>query len=140
MSGKQRSQRCISSAVKAIFIDYPHLIEEVTKGQTVFIDDGAINLTVLARDGDCLRCRVNNTAPLSSRKGVNLPGAKVTNQSTNQFTPRKDNTYCAVFARPYHPLFSLSLPAFFLFFLFKLPFICFFFSFSFPGAQSSGCH
>ena len=47
------------------------------EGQTVTIDNGLINLEVLAKAEDHLRCRVVDGGTLSSRKHVNLPGVRV---------------------------------------------------------------
>ena len=60
-----------------ISVNYPELIDVLQEGQTVTIDNGLINLEVLAKAKDHLRCRVVDGGTLSSRKHVNLPGVRV---------------------------------------------------------------
>ena len=68
--GGPKSKRYIS-------VNYPELIDVLREGQTVTIDNGLINLEVLAKAEDHLRCRVVDGGTLSSRKHVNLPGVRV---------------------------------------------------------------
>ena len=64
---------CLSTADR-IWVDYPSLAEQVQPGGMILVHDGFISLQVeVVRDGD-LVCRVFKGGPLSSRKGVNLPG------------------------------------------------------------------
>ena len=55
---------------RSITVNYPELIEVLREGQTVTIDNGLINLEVLAKAKDHLRCRVVDGGTLSSRKHV----------------------------------------------------------------------
>lgn len=57
-----------------ISVDYPHLAEDVAVGRSVLLNDGAIVLRVEGVDGGRVTCRVVKGGPLTSRKGVNLPG------------------------------------------------------------------
>lgn len=45
----------------------------VRVGDPILLDDGTIELSVVAVEGDRVRCRVENGGLLRSRKGVNLP-------------------------------------------------------------------
>jgi pyruvate kinase len=58
-------------------IPFPHadIIPDVHPGNHILLDDGALELEVLAVFPTHLRCRVCVGGPLSSHKGVNLPGA-----------------------------------------------------------------
>ncbi len=49
------------------------LARSVEVGDPILLDDGAIELTVLAVEGARVRCRVESGGILRSRKGVNLP-------------------------------------------------------------------
>jgi pyruvate kinase len=65
------SQVCSSSIVT---IDYPGLAKEITNGQLVLINDGAISLRVDTIDNDDkIHCTVLSGGVYSSRKGVNFP-------------------------------------------------------------------
>ena len=60
-----------------IYVTYADMAKDLSAGDTVLIDDGAIELKVEAIDGSDLKCRIINGGILSERKGVNLPGIKV---------------------------------------------------------------
>lgn len=62
-----------------LYIDYKNLVNSMQVGNRIYIDDGILSLTVIEvlKDSNCCRVRANNTHRLLSRKGVNLPGAKV---------------------------------------------------------------
>ena len=58
---------------QTVYVSYPGLLEDVGPGARVLIDDGAIRLRVLEREGGRLRCEVLVGGALASHKGVNLP-------------------------------------------------------------------
>ena len=60
---------------RGITVNYPELIDVLREGQTVTIDNGLINLEVLTKAEDYLRCRVVDGGTLTSRKHVNLPAS-----------------------------------------------------------------
>jgi pyruvate kinase len=53
---------------------FPRLPEVVHPGDTLFLNDGLIQLTVTGIEGDDVICRVEVGGELRSRKGLNLPG------------------------------------------------------------------
>lgn len=55
-------------------ITYKELYKNVSIGQSIFIDDGSINLEVIDITGTDINCRIIAGGKLSSRKGVNVPG------------------------------------------------------------------
>jgi len=55
-------------------INTPELIEATPVDATVLLADGALELRVVEKSADTLTCRVIVGGPLSSHKGVNLPG------------------------------------------------------------------
>ncbi len=65
---------------------YPGLARDVTSGSTVLIDDGSIRLTVLTSDAGSgeVVCRVEAGGRATSRKGVNLPGVRVSADSVTE--------------------------------------------------------
>uniref|UniRef100_W5MHY8 Pyruvate kinase n=1 Tax=Lepisosteus oculatus TaxID=7918 RepID=W5MHY8_LEPOC len=60
-----------------IWVDYESLPRVVQPGRRIYIDDGLISLRVLEIGPDWVQTEVENGGVLCSRKGVNLPGAKV---------------------------------------------------------------
>lgn len=70
------ADKCTASDV---FIDYARLPDVVKVGGHVMIDDGNLMLTIRETNpaAGVVVCNVFNDSSLSSRKGVNLPGALV---------------------------------------------------------------
>lgn len=60
-----------------ISINYPRLIQDFRAGDRVLLADGLIELRVERKRGKELLCRVVNGGELGERKGVNLPGVKL---------------------------------------------------------------
>ena len=61
-------------------VEYGGLSAELKVGDPILVADGLIRLTVLATTGQAngkVRCRVEDGGPISSRKGVNVPGTLV---------------------------------------------------------------
>ncbi len=64
------------TSVKAS-VDYAELPQDVRPGSIVFINDGQVQLEVIATGAEEVRTRVVVGGPINSRKGVNLPGTEV---------------------------------------------------------------
>ncbi|MDW7672930.1 MAG: pyruvate kinase [Bacillota bacterium] len=60
-----------------IQVNYPGLVQEVGPGNRILIDDGLLTLEVKEVSGDDIICEVLDGGPVSSRKGVNIPGVKI---------------------------------------------------------------
>lgn len=61
-----------------IYMSYQEFSQDVNPGETILIDDGKIKLEVIETNKkDAVRAKVIYGGPLSSHKGVNLPGTKV---------------------------------------------------------------
>ncbi|RIX46327.1 pyruvate kinase [Paenibacillus nanensis] len=58
-------------------VTYSNLPNDLSVGSTVLIDDGLIGLTVEAIEGTEIHCRIVNSGPIKSKKGVNVPGVKI---------------------------------------------------------------
>ena len=63
--------------VPTITVNYPDLPSTVPIGDRVQLDNGLLNVDVVARHGERLECRVADGGILGSRKHVNLPGVAV---------------------------------------------------------------
>jgi pyruvate kinase len=61
----------------AIIVPHPQLLRDLRPGQTVLLDDGHLELVVIGIDDGGLKCRVVTGGVLTSRKGVNVPGANL---------------------------------------------------------------
>jgi len=59
-------------------VAFVQLFEAVTSGGRILLDDGHVNLEALEVTASWLRARVVVGGRLSSHKGINLPGAKLT--------------------------------------------------------------
>lgn len=58
-------------------IQCAEMFDDVEKGGTILIDDGKMRLTIVEkRDGE-LDCRVENPGMIKTKKGVNVPGVKL---------------------------------------------------------------
>lgn len=57
--------------------NYQDLPGDVDPGDRILLDDGQLELEVLRSSGDQVYCRVKQGGLLKDRKGINLPGVKV---------------------------------------------------------------
>ncbi len=62
---------------EAVTVSYRKLPADLRRGDRVLIDDGLIQLEVERTTADTVHCRVVEGGDLTSRKGVNLPGRKL---------------------------------------------------------------
>lgn len=67
--------RKVQGAAGVVSTEYEDLPREVAPGSRILLDEGRISLTVEAVEGEEVICRVEDGGPLSSQKGINLPGA-----------------------------------------------------------------
>ena len=56
-------------------LPHPELLRDLQAGQAVLLDDGNLELVVLQAGEEGLKCRVVVGGPLTSHKGINVPGA-----------------------------------------------------------------
>jgi pyruvate kinase len=88
---------------QGVAVSYEALPEQVEPGSTILIDDGVIELEVLAVQPTEIRCRIRRGGRLQDRKGVNLPGAALggvpamspENRADLAFAVREDIDYVA---------------------------------------------
>jgi pyruvate kinase len=69
--------RQVTGTKELVTINYQQLTKDVAPGNTILIDEGLVVLEVIEAKGDNVRTRVIEGGPLSSRRGVHLPGAAV---------------------------------------------------------------
>lgn len=69
------STRQFDGDASSVSISYEDLPKEVEPGRDIFIDDGAIHLTVSSISGTEIECAVRTGGMLGEKKGINVPGA-----------------------------------------------------------------
>ena len=72
---------------------YRELPRDVRPGSRILLDDGLLELKVLAVDGEKVRCQVVTGGVLKNNKGINLPGVKVSAPSLTE-KDRIDLMFC----------------------------------------------
>lgn len=60
-----------------VSISYKNLVNDISVGTTILIDDGLIEMVVDAIEETDIICTVINGGPISNHKGVNVPGAEL---------------------------------------------------------------
>jgi pyruvate kinase len=63
---------------------YERMIDDVEVSEPIFLDDGALRLRVIEKTRERLRCQVEVGGVLKSRKGINLPGSKISAPSLTE--------------------------------------------------------
>ncbi|NLJ84197.1 MAG: pyruvate kinase [Halanaerobiaceae bacterium] len=67
----------VTGTKECISVSYKELTKDVKEGSKILIDDGLLELQVLAVKGNDIRCKVLNGGLLGSYKGVNIPGVSL---------------------------------------------------------------
>lgn len=62
---------------ECIYCSYPSLVNDLSIGADLLIDDGEIDLRVMEKTHDYLICEAQNDGKLGSRKSVNIPGVRI---------------------------------------------------------------
>lgn len=78
--------------VRGVHTSYPFLAKDLEPGATVLLADGAIELTVESIEGSDVHCRVVSGGKLFSRKGLNLPGRRLSIETLTE-KDRRDLEY-----------------------------------------------
>ncbi len=58
-------------------VTYPGIVKDVKVGDRILMDDGLLELKAKSLSGKNIKCEVVNGGPLTSHKGINLPGVNV---------------------------------------------------------------
>jgi len=61
----------------SVDVNYANFVNDINVGDVVLIDNGAIEMKVLAKNGNKVECEVLTEGTLGSRRHINLPGVKV---------------------------------------------------------------
>jgi pyruvate kinase len=61
----------------SVDVNYDHLVEDISVGDIVIVDNGSIRLKVLEKLRNQLTCEVLTEGVLGSRKHINLPGVHI---------------------------------------------------------------
>jgi pyruvate kinase len=64
--------------------NYSAFAQDVKPGDTVILADGAVELRVKEADGIAVKTEVVSGGPISDRKGINIPGAKISTPSLSK--------------------------------------------------------
>src|ERR1700733_3681554 len=66
-----------SEEINSVNVNYGEFIDDISEGDVVLVDNGVLQMKVLAKDGNKVRCEVLTDGKLDSRRHINLPGVKV---------------------------------------------------------------
>jgi pyruvate kinase len=61
----------------SVDVNYDGLIDDISVGDTVLVDNGVIHMKVLSKKGHRIRCEVLTEGTMGSRRHINLPGVRV---------------------------------------------------------------
>jgi pyruvate kinase len=61
----------------SVDVNYENFVNDISVGDVVLIDNGTIQMKVLAKNGNKVECEVLTHGKLGSRRHINLPGVKV---------------------------------------------------------------
>lgn len=62
---------------QTVAVTYPGFAQDLSAGNTILVDDGLIEMEVIATTDTEVKCKVLNNGDLGENKGVNLPGVSV---------------------------------------------------------------
>jgi pyruvate kinase len=77
------------STQDAICVTYKTFSSDIPLGSLILMDDGELELRVLSKHGNALKCSIENDGILGSRKSVNIPSVKILLPSLTE----KDKTF-----------------------------------------------
>ena len=66
-----------SEEERSVDVNYANFVNDINVGDVVLIDNGAIEMKVLAKAGNKVECEVLTEGKLGSRRHINQPGVKV---------------------------------------------------------------
>src|SRR6266478_5296346 len=66
-----------SEELHSVDVNYENFVRDIDLGDVVLLDNGAIQMKVLAKEGNKVECEVLTEGTLGSRRHINLPGVKV---------------------------------------------------------------
>ena len=66
-----------SEEEQSVDVNYENFVDDINTGDVVLIDNGNLQMKVLAKNGNRVQCEVLTEGKLGSRRHINLPGVKV---------------------------------------------------------------
>jgi pyruvate kinase len=66
-----------SEEAYSVDVNYDGLMDDISVGDTVLVDNGVIHMKVLAKKEHRIRCEVLTEGTMGSRRHINLPGVRV---------------------------------------------------------------
>ncbi len=66
-----------SEEAYSVDVNYDGLVDDIAAGDTVLVDNGVIQMLVLEKRHNRIRCKVLTPGTLGSRRHINLPGVRV---------------------------------------------------------------
>jgi pyruvate kinase len=66
-----------SEEERSVDVNYANFVNDISVGDVVLLDNGAIEMKVLNKSGNKVQCEVLTRGTLGSRRHINLPGVKV---------------------------------------------------------------
>lgn len=94
----------VESTAGRIGVDYPELCQDVSVGERVLVDDGAIALLVEGVEDCGLVCRVTHGGALTGNRGVSLPDSELSLPALTE----RDRRYIALGVESGVDFFALS--------------------------------
>ncbi|MBT4365407.1 MAG: pyruvate kinase [Desulfobacterales bacterium] len=76
--------RNIKGTRELISTTYKKLIDDVKKDEKILLDDGLIELKVISKTDDTVKCKIIHGGILKENKGINLPGIDVSAPSLTE--------------------------------------------------------
>jgi pyruvate kinase len=73
----EKEMEPVWEGIRGVRVNYPHLANDVSVGDTILVDSGLIRLSVEEVQKDRIRCKVKIGGSLGSRRHINLPGVHV---------------------------------------------------------------
>ncbi len=80
MSGGKQTDK---SEHSCILVNYPDFVNVIPQGARIMIDDAALELKVISKEGDKLKLEALNNGVIKQKKSVNVPGAYIKRESVN---------------------------------------------------------
>ena len=74
----------INGNEKIISTSYKELVSDAEIGEAILINDGLIRLKIISKGKNSITCEIENGGILSPRKGMNLPGMKLSTPSITE--------------------------------------------------------
>jgi len=66
-----------SEELHSVDVNYDGLIDDISVGDTVLVDNGVLHMKVLSKTRNRIQCEVLTEGTMGSRRHINLPGVKV---------------------------------------------------------------